>query len=114
MALVDLGDGFAKCLQLRRGRPDLTESLPCGSDSARSLPRPCGSGDFDVIRFRALCCGAICLIGICVCFGFVDLDQTHLVFDLELDLLGQTRVVAQEVAHVLLALAQLVTVIGEP
>ncbi len=38
----------------------------------------------------------------------VDLDETHLVLDLQLDLLGEAGVVAEEVADVLLALAQLV------
>src|SRR5699024_4299046 len=83
---------------------------PAERDGAAADPssEDCVSGDFDVIRLRGRCG----VIG--VFLRLVGLDQTQLVLDLQLDLLGQAGVVAEEVADVLLALAQLITVIGEP
>src|SRR5699024_3345412 len=88
---------------------DCSESpAPAERDGAAADASSCVSGDLDAIRLR----GRSGVIG--VFLRFVGHDQTQLVLDTQLDLLGQAGVVAEEVADVPLALAQLITVIGEP
>src|SRR5699024_1217646 len=72
---------------------DCSESpAPVERDGAAADPSSCLSGDFDVIRLRGRC-------GVIGAFlRFVGLDQTPLVLDLQLDLLGQAGVVAADVA----------------